>query len=150
MLFSYSIHEEDNLTLANRDSEDTAPPEFPPDQPEVDEGLDDGTAYGAEEAELEEALKADLQQTEAELAAVPDADGDAAMGGVEGPSAKEDDDESDNGSEDLEAESSGSEDEDEEEGEEGGDEDMEMGEAGTQPNGKENQIQKGGQEVMVH
>ena len=139
--------------ISDRDSEDTAPAEFPPDQPEVDDALDDGAAYGAEEVELEEALKADLQKTEAELAAAPDADGDAAMGGVEGPDADgardDEGEESDVGSEDLEAESSGSEDEDEAEGEgeEGGDEDMDVEEG---PTGKKNAVEKAGQEVMVH
>ena len=138
----------------NRDSEDSAPPEFPPDQPEADNALDDGTNYGAEEVELEEALKADLQKTEAELAAGPaDTDGDAAMGGVEAPAGApaeaDGDEESDAGSEDLEAESSGSDDEDEEEAEGDGDEDMDMGED-TPAAGKENQMEKGGQEVMVH
>ncbi|MCJ1471700.1 Histone chaperone asf1, partial [Lambiella insularis] len=114
------------------DSEDSAPAEFPPDQPEADIIEDDGTAYGAEEAELEAAL---IQEEEA-LKAV---DGDEEMAGADdttgsaGADAKgEDDDESDAGSEDLEAESSGSEDEDieDEEAEGEGDDDMEMGEDG--------------------
>lgn len=79
------------------------------------------------------------------------------MGGVEGPGpgadgAKDDEgEESDVGSEDLEAESSGSEDEEDEEGEEGegGDEDMEM-EDGAPATGKENTVEQAGQEVMVH
>lgn len=87
---------------------------------------DDGAAYGAEEAELEEALI----KEEAALAAEGE---DLEMGGAEdtaGPAAAvEDDDDSDAGSEDLEAESSGSDEEiEEEEGE--GEEDMEMGEDG--------------------
>ena len=90
---------------------------------------DDADKYGAEEVELEQALI----KEEAELAANMDED----MGGAEdtsGPAAKEGDEESEAGSEDIEAESSGSEDEDgdEEEGEGDAqgdeDEDMEMGE----------------------
>ena len=119
---------------------------------------EDGTSYGAEEIELEEMLK----KAEAEVKV----DGeDEEMGGAEdtaGPSntgATAEDDESDAGSEDLEAESSGSEDEelDEEEGEgEGeGDEDLEMGEDGAKAAEavKPDQQPLNGQphgEVMVH
>ncbi|KAL7274539.1 Histone chaperone asf1 [Rhizina undulata] len=92
------------------DSEESAPSEFPPDQPEADEAEDDGETYGAEEEELE-ALEAEVEvEAEGE---------DVEMGGAEetaGPSTgKEEDEASDDGSEDLEAESSGEE-EDEEEG----------------------------------
>lgn len=135
-----------------RDSEDSAPAEFPPEQPEADVGVDDGTAYGAEEVELEEGLKAELAKVEGE---------DEEMGGAEetaGPAVegKDDDEESDAGSEDLEAESSGSEDEEEEveEGEGEGDEDMEMGdgdEHAAQANAnKEQQMPQQHGEVMVH
>ncbi|KAG9244117.1 putative histone chaperone ASF1 [Calycina marina] len=89
------------------DSEESAPPEFPPEQPEADL-VADGDQYGAEElAEEEEEL------AEEEAAAVdPDAMvDDAEIVGAEDPAAEE----SDAGSEDLEAESSGSEDELEEE-----------------------------------
>ncbi|KAH8819455.1 ASF1 like histone chaperone-domain-containing protein [Xylogone sp. PMI_703] len=107
------------------DSDASAPPEFPPDQPEADL-VADGEEYGAEEAELEE----EEEEAEAEGPVDPDAMvDDSAMAGVEAAAAEEDD----NASEDLEAESSGSEEEDieEEEGEEGEgganeDEDMEM------------------------
>lgn len=64
---------------------------------------------------------------------------------------KEDDEQSDVGSEDLEAESSGSEDEEEEEGE--GDEDMEMGEGEEAgPSGDKQQVmhQQHQAEVKVH
>ncbi|MCJ1411682.1 Histone chaperone asf1 [Ptychographa xylographoides] len=112
------------------DSEDSAPAEFPPEQPEADVVEDDGTAYGAEEIELEEALIR-------EEAALKAADGDEEMAGADdtaGPanaeSKAEEDEDSDAGSEDLEAESSGSEDEDAEEDEGEGDEDMEMAEDG--------------------
>jgi histone chaperone ASF1 len=112
-----------------RDSEDSAPAEFPPDQPEADQLDDDGTTYGAEEIELEEALireEAALKAEEGE---------DEEMGGTDEANAAakaDDDDDSDEGSEDLEAESSGSEDEEgdeeEAEGEGDGDEEMDMGE----------------------
>lgn len=72
----------------------------------------DGEEYGAEEAEDEE-------EEEGGEAAVVDPDAmvdDSEMAGAEGVAAGE---ESDDGSEDLEAESSGSEDELEEEEEEG-------------------------------
>ncbi|RPA99193.1 histone deposition protein Asf1 [Choiromyces venosus 120613-1] len=94
------------------DSEESAPSEFPPDQPEVDEAEDDAENYGAEE---EEELEG-----EEEAGAAP-ADEDVEMGGADdtaGPAAgKEADEVSDDGSEDLEAESSGEDDEEEEEGE---------------------------------
>ncbi|KAL8762647.1 MAG: hypothetical protein Q9184_001401 [Pyrenodesmia sp. 2 TL-2023] len=135
------------------DSEDSAPAEFPPDQPEADVVEDDGAAYGAEEAELEAA------EVEAETAEGAKEE-DEEMGGAEdtaGPAtAKAEDEESDAGSEDLEAESSGSEDEEieEEEAEGEGDEDMEMdegGETAAQAVGKETSVQTQHQgEVMVH
>ncbi|RFU29248.1 hypothetical protein B7463_g7107, partial [Scytalidium lignicola] len=107
------------------DSDASAPPEYPPDQPEADL-VADGDEYGAEEVEIEE------EEEEAE--GVVDQDAmvdDAPMAGVGSAAVAEEED--DNASEDLEAESSGSDEEDieEEEGEEGeggadGDEDMEM------------------------
>ncbi|KAL8729992.1 MAG: hypothetical protein Q9181_004811 [Wetmoreana brouardii] len=136
------------------DSEDSAPAEFPPEQPEADAIEDDGTAYGAEEDELEavEAETGDGVKEDAE---------DEEMAGAEdtsGPAAtKAEDEESEAGSEDLEAESSGSEEEDieEEEGEGDGDEDMEMGEDGDSAAqtdaGKQQHMQGQHQgEVMVH
>ncbi|KAL8698526.1 MAG: hypothetical protein Q9201_006523 [Fulgogasparrea decipioides] len=135
------------------DSEDSAPAEFPPEQPEADAVEDDGTAYGAEEEELEaaEAETGDGVKEDAE---------DEEMAGAEdtsGPTAtKAEDEESEAGSEDLEAESSGSEEEDiEEEGEADGDEDMEMGEDGDgaaqTDAGKQQHMQGQHQgEVMVH
>ncbi|KAL8936921.1 MAG: hypothetical protein Q9216_004680 [Gyalolechia sp. 2 TL-2023] len=135
------------------DTEDSAPAEFPPEQPEADTVEDDGAAYGAEEAELEAA------EAEAETAeGVKEDKEDEEMGGADdtaGPAAaKAGDDESDAGSEDLEAESSGSEEEDieEEEGEGEADEDMDMGEDTAQTAAdKEPAIQGQHQgEVMVH
>ena len=105
------------VLIRYRDTDDSAPAQYPPDQPEADVGIDDGLNYGAEEVELEEGLKAELAQLPA--------DEDEEMDGAADTSgAKADDDESDAGSEDLEAESSGSEDEEEEA--EDGDEEMDM------------------------
>ena len=162
-----------------RDSEDSAPAEYPPEQPEADVLDDDGAAYGAEEAELQAALERELEDTEAKLATVKTepaiTDGDAEMAGTDQmevePASKEDEEGSEAGSEDLEADSSGSEDEDEEEEVEGeaeaegavgaeGDEDMEMGDGegegkpageGATTNGEQKPIQQSGHaEVMVH
>ena len=135
-----------------RDTEDSAPAEFPPEQPEADIVEDDGANYGAEEVELEEGLKAELAAAEAEKGE------DEEMAGADdtaGPKEKEEEEDSDAGSEDLEAESSGSEDEDaEEEEEEGdGDEDMEMGEgehAEGSNAGKQQALRQQPGAVMVH
>jgi len=155
----------------SRDSEDSAPAEYPPEQPEADVSDDDGAAYGAEEAELQAALERELEDTEAKLATAkvePTPDGDSKMAGIEQPEPtrkKEEEEGSEAGSEDLEAESSGSDDDDEEEegegeGEAEGDEDMEMGdgdgegkaaEEGATTNGEQKPIQRqGNAEVMVH
>ncbi|KAI4257469.1 MAG: hypothetical protein LQ352_001633 [Teloschistes flavicans] len=137
------------------DTEDSAPAEFPPDQPEADAVEDDGTAYGADEEEVETA------EAEA-VEGVKEGGEDEEMAGAEDtsgpPATKAEDEFSDAGSEDLEAESSGSEDEDieEEEAEGDGDEDMEMGEDGDgaaqTEAGKGEQHMHGQQagEVMVH
>ncbi|KAL8794023.1 MAG: hypothetical protein Q9195_003429 [Heterodermia aff. obscurata] len=131
------------------DTDDSAPAQYPPDQPEADVGIDDGLNYGAEEVELEEGLKAELAQ-------LPPEEDEEMDGAADTAGAKAEDDESDAGSEDLEAESSGSEDEEEEA--EDGDEEMDMGEDGeTAAQGQANrqmkeqpahQQQQG--EVMVH
>lgn len=155
----------------DRDTEDSAPAEYPPEQPEADALDDDGAAYGAEEAELQAALERELEDTEAKLANIkgePTTDHDSEMGGTEQPEAasRGDDEGSEAGSEDLEAESSGSDDEDEEEEGEGegegaeGHEDMEMGDGGSEEkpaadgitrNGERKPIeQQGHAEVMVH
>lgn len=100
------------------DSEESAPAEFPPEQPDVDAAEDDGAQYGAEEEEEEEV------EVKAEGGEDHDMEGVEANGGA----GKEEDEESDAGSEDLEAESeSDEEDLEEDEGEEGGNgEDVEM------------------------
>ena len=108
------------------DSEESAPAEFPPEQPDVDAQEDDGAQYGAEEEEEE--VEEEVEGGEAAVNAEGE---DHDMEGVEangGASKEEEDEESDAGSEDLEAESeSDEEDLEEEEGEEGaGGEDVEM------------------------
>ena len=131
------------LTLYSRDSEDSAPPEFPPDQPEADLTAD-GDQYGAEEEEEEE-LEEAAEGVEGE---------DADMAGAEdtaGPQA--DDAVSEAGSEDIDIESS--EDEDEEEEVEGeGDDDMEMDDADDKTGEANGQQQKdpaaATADVMVH
>lgn len=168
---SFSYHLQVLIISAHRDSEDSAPAEYPPEQPEADTLDDDGVAYGAEEAELQAALEHELAETEANLAKEKAqaimADGDLEMAGVDPPepASKADEEVSEAESEDLEAESSGSDDEDEEEEGEGeaeaeggeGDEDMEMGdgegeeklgEEGAVTNGERKQAQQS--EVMVH
>ncbi|EGD99488.1 histone chaperone ASF1 [Trichophyton tonsurans CBS 112818] len=125
------------------DSEDSAPAEYPPDQPDVDALDDDGTAYGAEEVELQAALEKELEELDRE-----EANNDGME--IEGPAADEgnaDEDDDDAGSEDLEEESSESEDEGD------GDEDVEMGDGDpadnnqSDPKAAEAQQQS---EVMVH
>ncbi|EHK99728.1 ASF1-like protein [Glarea lozoyensis ATCC 20868] len=107
------------------DSDASAPPEFPPEQPEADLTAD-GDQYGAEEAEEEE--EEELAEG-AEVAADPDAMvDDSEMAGAEVDPAAAGEEDDDAGSEDLEADSSGSEDEEleEEEVEGDGDADMDM------------------------
>ncbi|PYH33591.1 nucleosome assembly factor ASF1 [Aspergillus neoniger CBS 115656] len=109
------------------DSEESAPAEYPPDQPEADQEGDDSAAYGAEEAELEAALFKELNDLEPKTE-------DQEMDGTEGPAAKEEEEEdiSDAESEDIEDESDEDEEElDEEEGDDG-DEDVEMGDDSEQ------------------
>jgi histone chaperone ASF1 len=136
------------LTLC-RDSEDSAPAEYPPEQPEADELEDDENRYGAEEAEMQAALEKELEETEARVQIEVTNGGDAEMSGVE-PPKKEDEEGSEAGSEDLEAESSDDDDEEDEEGE--GEEELAEGEektGETQTNGEK--ADKGKQpEVMVH
>ncbi|KAH9879993.1 Histone chaperone asf1 [Plenodomus biglobosus] len=131
------------------DSDESAPPEFPPEQPEADLNAD-GDQYGIEEEDDEE--------EEAEGAVVEGED--AAMAGAEdtaGP-ANDEDAESEAGSEEIDIEDSEG-DDDEEEGEdgEGGDDDMEMddGEASAANGAKSAQqkpdaVPQQGTDVMVH
>jgi histone chaperone ASF1 len=134
---------------SNRDSEESAPAEYPPDQPEADTLDDDGTAYGAEEAELQAALEQELVDSEA-AATKDDTNGDKAMVGTI-PEDKEVDEASDDGSEDLEEESSESDDEDEdEEALEG--EDAEMADVDEKGSGSKGEQKPSDSqpEVMVH
>ena len=148
------------------DSEESAPSEFPPEQPDVDAQDDDGTTYGAEELDEEEAELV-AEETDANATAKVEGE-DADMEGVETNATKEEDEESDAGSEDLEAESDGDEEEDldDEEGEGDGDgeangDDMEMDDAapaeGVSTNGSahasgqgQNHQQTHQPDVMVH
>ena len=142
--YKYLITEKERLTVfPKRDSDESAPAEFPPEQPEADHADDDADRYGAEEIELEDALlKEDAAleaQEEAEASANPDA------------MHEDNDDESDAGSEDLEAESSDDDDEEEEEaeGEEEGDGDIEMGDGDEEAKPVQEE-HAAGHEVMVH
>jgi histone chaperone ASF1 len=135
------------LMYLHRDSEASAPAEFPPEQPEADLTAD-GEEYGADEVEEEE--EEELVEG-AEGVVDPDAMvDDSEMAGTEVDPAVAAAEESDEGSEDLEAESSGSEDEElEEEDVEGdGDEAMEL-DGVEKPNGA-NGIQHHVDEVMAH
>ncbi|KAI7210718.1 Histone chaperone [Hortaea werneckii] len=155
------------------DSEESAPAEFPPEQPDVDQAEDDEARYGAEDdGEDEEGEAPELVEGgsgEAAKAKAPQGD-DAEMEGVENGDGKEEDDEesSDAGSEDIENESSDDDEEDleEDEAEEGaeaeasgqhGDHDMDMGEdhpadqkAGMQQQQQHHQQQQQQADVMVH
>jgi len=144
--------------IVHRDSEESAPAEYPPDQPEADTLDDDGAAYGAEEAEMQAALEKELEESEAKMVKGP-ANGNAEDKEMaDGFKPKEEDEVSEAGSEDLEEESSDEDedDEDDEEGAEGEDTEMADGEdkptatvTGTGANGQ----QKGAEvkpEVMVH
>ncbi|KAL6235739.1 histone chaperone [Aspergillus navahoensis] len=126
------------------DTEESAPAEYPPDQPEADGLDDDGAAYGQEEAELEAALLKELQEAEKnESAKSEDHDMEGADNGEE--------DISDAESEDIEDESDDDEDEaDEEEGNDA-DEDVEMGDDSEPKDDNANPAaHHPQQEVMVH
>ncbi|KAJ5760984.1 hypothetical protein N7520_008140 [Penicillium odoratum] len=129
------------------DSEESAPAEYPPDQPEADNLDDDSNAYGHEEAELEAALVKELEES-----SKPAEGDDHEMEGAEATGGKEDDDEddlSDAGSEDLEEESEDDDDDlDEDEGGDG-DEDVEMGDDSEQKD-ESKPAHPAQSEVMVH
>ncbi|KIV85443.1 histone chaperone asf1 [Exophiala sideris] len=132
------------------DSEESAPAEYPPDQPEADTLDDDGAAYGAEEADMQAALEKELEETDAAAKKAP-VNGKQEVAEVK---EKEEDEESEAGSEDLEEESSES-DEDEEDEEAAEGEDTEMAEADEKPtsfNAATNGEKKpeAQPEVMVH
>lgn len=135
------------------DSEESAPAEFPPEQPDVDQQEDDETAYGAEEEEEEAAEEGDAPELVegGEAAAKAKVEGeDMEMEGMD----EEKEEEGEEGSEDLE-ESSDEEDLEEEEAEEegegeanGGDHDMEMEGQEIKPEAASNGHQQA--DVMVH
>ncbi|EXJ63029.1 histone chaperone ASF1 [Cladophialophora yegresii CBS 114405] len=146
------------------DSEESAPAEYPPDQPEADTLDDDGAAYGAEEAEMQAALEKELEETEAKLVKGTGTDAGEDKEMTDGPKVKDEDEVSEASSEDLEQESSDEDDDDEEgEDEEGAEgEDTEMADGDDKPTAstgtatataEANGEQKGGEskpEVMVH
>ncbi|KAK5114354.1 Histone chaperone asf1 [Meristemomyces frigidus] len=111
------------------DSEESAPAEFPPEQPDVDSAEDDEGKYGADEVDDEEEVEegaaevGDGEEGKAEARVVGGGE-DMEMEGLEGKEEEE------AGSEDLEGESSGDEedleDEEEEVDGEGGDHEMEV------------------------
>lgn len=112
----------------SRDSDDSAPAEYPPEQPEADTLDDDGANYGAEEAEMQAALERELAEVEAKAKA--EEGEDKTMAGTDD---KDDDAVSETGSEDLEAESSDDDEDEEEEEAIEGDEDVEMGDGDEKP-----------------
>lgn len=131
------------------DSEESAPAEYPPDQPEADNLDDDGAAYGIEETELEAALMKELAESEK-----PPGE-DQYMEGAEGTAGREDDEEeiSDAESEDLEAESDYDEEDIDEDETGDADEDVEMGDDSEQKDEaakQEQHQQHQHSEVMVH
>jgi histone chaperone ASF1 len=138
-------------TNFHRDSEASAPAEFPPEQPEADLVEADGEEYGAEEADEEEEELAEGAEgaTEANGDAMVE---DQEMAGAESAAAAAEEEEaSGDESEDLEAESSGSEDEEGEEEEEGegegeGEEAMEVDDVEKPANGIAHQADT----VMAH
>ena len=107
--------------MHRRDSEESAPAEYPPEQPEADVLDDDAAAYGAEEVDLEAALIKELEEVDRQGSG-EDQEMEVEAPGL--PAAGDDD--SDAGSEDLEAESESSEEELEEDEQGDGDEDVEM------------------------
>ena len=138
------------ITSFNRDSEESAPAEYPPDQPEADILEDDSAAYGAEEAELEAALVRELADAERDVKGE-----DHEMEGAE-PAIKEEEEEdiSDAESEDIEDESDDDEEDLDEEEAGDGDEDVEMGDDSEQkddgPKADSTNQHSHQPEVMVH
>ncbi|KAL4810536.1 histone chaperone [Aspergillus unguis] len=126
------------------DTEESAPAEYPPDQPEADGLDDDSNAYGQEEAELEAALVKELQEAEK---AEPAKGEDHEMEGAD----NNEEDVSDAESEDIEDESDDDEDEIDEEDGNDADEDVEMGDD-TEPKDDTTNpaAQHQQQQVMVH
>jgi histone chaperone ASF1 len=107
--------------------------------------LDDGDGYGAEEVELENALIKELEDAEGQNGEAEVGE-DHEMDGAENTAGVADDDASDVGSEDLEAESSDDDEEDLDE-EEAGEDDVEMGDDANAAAAQQPPHQP---EVMVH
>ncbi|KAL2860465.1 histone chaperone [Aspergillus pseudodeflectus] len=125
------------------DSEESAPAEYPPEQPEADVLEDDSNAYGAEEVELENALVRELEEAEKEEPAKGE---DHEMEGTDNHEEL-----SDAESEDIEDESDDDDDDIDEEDGGDADEDVEMGDD-TEP--KDDNTNPAAhhpqQQVMVH
>ncbi|KAL3493806.1 histone chaperone [Aspergillus germanicus] len=126
------------------DSEESAPAEYPPEQPEADVLEDDSNAYGAEEVELENALVRELEEAEKEEPAKGE---DHEMEGTD----NHEEEISDAESEDIEDESDDDDDDIDEEDGGDADEDVEMGDD-TEP--KDDNTNPAAhhpqQQVMVH
>ncbi|CEL08029.1 Putative Histone chaperone asf1 [Aspergillus calidoustus] len=126
------------------DSEESAPAEYPPEQPEADVLEDDSNAYGAEEVELENALVRELEEAEKEEPAKGE---DQEMEGTD----NHEEELSDAESEDIEDESDDDDDDIDEEDGGDADEDVEMGDD-TEP--KDDNTNPAAhhphQQVMVH
>lgn len=121
------------------DSEESAPAEFPPEQPDADQAEDDEAKYGAEDEE-------EVEEEAVDEVAAPKVEGDdAAMAGAEEANGhvKEEDEASDAGSEDLEAESSGEDDEDEDEEDEEGEGEGEGEQDGEGAAGEDTEMKEG-------
>ncbi|KAI9666446.1 MAG: Histone chaperone asf1 [Bathelium mastoideum] len=150
------------------DSEESAPAEFPPEQPEADTAEDDAANYGAEEEEEEAAEEAEAEGEPVAKVEVEDAE----MGGTdetpaltatkdvkaenENEGEEEGDDNDDAKSEDIENESDDDDEEDEEGEEEGegegegeADEEMDLGGEEAPSKGAEGQTQQGQAEILV-
>ncbi|KAJ0424197.1 histone chaperone [Aspergillus carlsbadensis] len=126
------------------DSEESAPAEYPPEQPEADVLEDDSNAYGAEEVELENALVRELEEVEKEEPAKGE---DHEMEGTD----NHEEELSDAESEDIEDESDDDDDDIDEEDGGDADEDVEMGDD-TEPkdDNTNTAAHHAQQQVMVH
>ncbi|KAL3475028.1 histone chaperone asf1 [Aspergillus californicus] len=120
------------------DTEESAPAEYPPEQPEADGLEDDSVAYGAEETELEAALVKELEYDET---GEPTKGEDHDMEGTD----NHEEEISDVESEDIEDESDDDDDDIDEE-----DEDVEMGDDSEPKDDNTNAAHQPQQQVMVH
>ncbi|KAL2831055.1 histone chaperone asf1 [Aspergillus cavernicola] len=126
------------------DTEESAPAEYPPEQPEADVLEDDSIAYGAEEVELEAALVKELEGADTSEPAKGE---DHDMEGTE----NHEEDISDAESEDIEDESDDDDDDIDEEEVGDADEDVEMGDDSEPKDDNANPAaHPPQQQVMVH